>query len=246
MCGHEERSRWTVVADEESYQWAAAASRGTMRSRILIADDHEMVRKGLRAVLESAGHEVCAEASTGREAVALAAELSPHLSILDVSMPDLNGLEATRKITAAQPGAEVLVLTMHDSEQMIRDVLATGARGYLLKSDLAQDLLTAVASLLQHKPYFTSKVAELVLSGFLGQGGAVADAPDSPVGRLTPRQREIVQLIAEGFSTKEMAARLGVSIKTVEAHRANVMRTLRVDSVSDVVRYAIRNGIVEA
>jgi DNA-binding NarL/FixJ family response regulator len=129
---------------------------------------------------------------------------------------------------------------------MIRDVLAAGARGYLLKSDLAADLLTAVASLLQHKPYFTSKVAEVLLSGFRGQGGTLAGAPASPVSRLTTRQREIVQLIAEGLSTKEMAARLGVSIKTVETHRANVMRTLGVDSVSDVVRFAIRNGIVEA
>jgi DNA-binding NarL/FixJ family response regulator len=215
-------------------------------SRILIADDHEMVRKGLRAVLESAGHEVCGEAATGREAVALAAKLNPDLSILDVSMPDLNGLEAAQRITSARADAEVLVLTIHDTEQMIRDVLAAGARGYLLKSDLAADLLTAVASLLQHKPYFTSKVAEVLLSGFRGQGGALAGAPASPVSRLTTRQREIVQLIAEGLSTKEMAARLGVSIKTVETHRANVMRTLGVDSVSDVVRFAIRNGIVEA
>src|SRR5258707_15861488 len=136
-----------------------------MGSRILIADDHDMVRKGLRAVLESAGHEVCGEAATGRDAVALAEKLNPHVSILDVSMPDLNGLDAARKITTSRPGAEVLVLTMHDSEQMIRDVLAAGARGYLLKSDLASDLLTAVASLLQHKPYFPSKVAEGVLAG---------------------------------------------------------------------------------
>ena len=215
-------------------------------SRILIADDHEMVRKGLRAVLESAGHEVCAEAATGREAVALAAKLDPDLSILDVAMPDLNGLEAARQITSARADAEVLVLTINDTEQMIRDVLAAGARGYLLKSDLAADLLTAVASLLQHKPYFTSKVAEVLLSGIRGQGGAFARPSESPVGRLTARQREIVQLIAEGFSTKEMAVRLGVSIKTVETHRANVMRTLGVDSVSDVVRFAVRNGIVEA
>ncbi len=217
-----------------------------MGGRILIADDHDMVRKGLRFVLESAGHEVCAEAATGREAVALAAKLVPDVSVLDVSMPDLNGLDAARQITAARPGAEVLVLTIHESEQMIRDVLAAGARGYLLKSDLAPDLLSAVASLLQHKPYFTSKVAEVVMSGFLGRGGAPVRASGGAAGKLTARQREIVQLIAEGFSTKEMAARLAVSVKTVETHRANVMRALGVDSVSEVVRYAIRTGIVEA
>ena len=225
---------------------ARGPAEGATRSRILIADDHDMIRKGLRAVLEAAGYEICAEAATGLEAVSLAAKLAPDLSILDVSMPGLSGLEAARQITAARPDAEVLVLTIHDSERMIRDVLAAGARGYLLKSDLAPDLLTAVASLLGHKPWFTSRVAQVVLSGFLGRGGVPGGAHAGSVGKLTARQREIVQLIAEGFSTKEMAARLGVSVKTVETHRANVMRVLGVDSVSDVVRYAIRNGIVEA
>lgn len=215
------------------------------RARVVIADDHEVVRKGLRIVLEAAGHEVCGEASNGREAVALAGRLNPHVAVLDVSMPDLNGLEAARQITSGTPGVEVLILTMHESEQMVRDILSAGARGYLLKSDLTQDLVAAVEALRDHRPFFTSKVTELVLSGYLGRGGAPAH-PEPATTRLSPREREVVQLIAEGLSTKQIAARLGISVKTVETHRTNILRALRADSVSDIVRYAIRNGIIEA
>jgi DNA-binding NarL/FixJ family response regulator len=163
-------------------------------------------------------------------------------------MPDLNGLEAARQITTERPGSEVLILTQHDSEQMIRDVLNAGARGYLLKSDLARDIVAEVASLVDHKPFFNQRVQEVVLSGFLGkaQTAPVSAADEPPPSRLTPREREVVQLMAEGKSTKEIAAKLGLSVKTVETHRANVMRTLGLDSVQDVVRYAIRNGIIEA
>jgi DNA-binding NarL/FixJ family response regulator len=213
-------------------------------ARVLIADDHDVVRKGLRVVLEEAGHEVCGEASTGREAVSLAQKLSPHVVVLDVSMPDLNGLEAARQITTSMPGTEVMILTMHDSEQMIRDVLAAGARGYLLKSDMSRDLVTAVDALREHKPFFTSRVAEVVLSGFLGTG-ALPETGATPPSRLTPREREILQLVAEGQSTKQIAAKLGISVKTVETHRANMQRTLGIDSVGELVRYAIRNGIVQ-
>ena len=146
---------------------------------------------------------------------------------------------------AEQPGAEVLVLTMHDSEQTIRDVLAAGARGYVLKSDLSRDLVTAVQSLLDHKPFFTSKVAEVVLPGFLGKGGQPPETGDAVPSRLTSREREVVQLIAEGKSTKEIAAQLGISVKTVETHRANILRSLGLGSVSEIVRYAIRNGIIQ-
>ena len=212
--------------------------------RILIADDHEMVRQGLRRVIEEQeGWSVCAEANTGREAVEKAKQLRPEIVITDFSMPDLNGLEATRQIRAALPRTEVLILTMHDSEQLVREVLAAGARGYILKTDAGHSLVAAVNALAQHKPYFTSKVSELVLEGFLNPQNPLAD---EGAGRLTPREREIVQLLAEGKSNKEVAAPLGISVKTAETHRTNIMRKLKLHSMSELVRYAIREKIVEA
>jgi len=213
------------------------------RVRVLVADDHEVVRHGLRAVLAQAGHEVCGEACTGREAVLLARELLPDVVVLDLSMPDLNGLEAARQITAERPGAEVLVLTMNSSESMVRDVLAAGARGYVFKSDLALNLVAAVESLAEHRTFFTPSVGEMVLSGFRSPRAQTDLESDEPTKRLTPREREIVQLIAEGGSTKEIARRLGISVKTVETHRSNVLRSLGMHSVGEIVRYAIRNGI---
>jgi DNA-binding NarL/FixJ family response regulator len=228
---------------------------GTDRTaRILLADDHDVVRRGLRALVEAAGHQVCAECATGREAVELAAKTAPHVAVLDISMPELNGLEAARRIIAAHPNTEVLIVTAHESEQIVRDVLAAGARGYMLKSDAGNELISAIEDLLRHKPHFTSKVAEMVLSGFLGGGSpaapAAAEAPaavaveSSP--RLTPREREILQLLAEGKGTKEIAAALSISVKTVETHRSNIMRALNASSISDLVRYAVRNRIIEA
>jgi DNA-binding NarL/FixJ family response regulator len=224
-------------------------------ARILLADDHDVVRRGLRALVEAAGHEVCAECATGREAVERAAQTAPHVAVLDISMPELNGLEAARRIVSAQPNVEVLIVTAHDSEQIVRDVLAAGARGYMLKSDAGTELVAAIEDLLRHKPHFTSKVAELVLKGFLG-GSPVAPlgenaAPEAapPAAehgpRLTPREREILQLLAEGKGTKEIAAALSISVKTVETHRSNIMRSLGLDSISDLVRYAVRNRIIE-
>jgi DNA-binding NarL/FixJ family response regulator len=208
---------------------------------VLIADDHDVVRRGLRAVLTDAGLDVCGEASTGREAVVLALELLPDVTVLDLSMPDLSGLEATRQITAQRPGAEVLVLTMHRSETMVRDVLQAGARGYVLKSDVSNDLVAAVESLAGHRTFFTAAVGEMVLSGFVAPRTPAADEAKE---QLTPREREVVQLIAEGWSTKQMAKKLGISVKTVETHRNNVLRGLGLHSVSEIVRYAVRNGIV--
>ena len=212
--------------------------------RILLVDDHEMVRQGLKAVLEThGGWHVCGEATTVRQAVALARALRPQIVVMDVTMPELSGLEATRQIRAALPRTEVLILTMHDSEQLAREVLAAGARGYLLKSDAGHALVSAVEALAQHKPFFTSKVAELVLGGFLHpQPSDAAELSD----RLTPREREIVQLLAEGKSNKEVADVLGISVKTAETHRTNVMRKLNFRSMSELVRYAIRNKIVDA
>jgi DNA-binding NarL/FixJ family response regulator len=210
--------------------------------RILIADDHEVARRGIRALLEShPGWEVCGEASDGREAVNAANRLKPDLVLLDIGMPSLNGLDATRQILAAAPDTRVLILTMHDSEQVVREVLAAGARGFLLKSDAGRDLVAAVEALQHHRTFFTTKVAQLVLEGYL--------RPDPESDRslrsvLTPREREVIQLLAEGKTTKEVATTLNLSVKTAETHRTNLMRKLDLHSVVDLTLYAVRNGIV--
>ena len=207
--------------------------------RILLADDHEMVRKGLRATIEThRDWEICGEARTGREAVAKAGELHPDIVVMDFTMPELNGMEATRQIRSALPRTEVLILTMHDSEKLVPELLAAGAHGYILKTDAGDFLVAALQALSEHKPYFTPKVSEVVLRGYLNP-----ETQES--AELTPREREIVQLIAEGKATKEVAEVLGISIKTAETHRTNLMRKLNLHSAADVVRYAIRNQIVQ-
>jgi DNA-binding NarL/FixJ family response regulator len=207
--------------------------------RILLADDHEIVRRGLKDLLEAeTGWRIVGEATTGREAVAKAKLLKPDVVILDLRMPELNGLEATRQIRRSLPGSEILILTMSDSEELARTVLEAGAHGYLLKSDAGRDLVAAVDSLGQHRPFFTSAIARMVLQAFLNSGAA--GAPGDP---LTAREREIVQLLAEGKSNKEVAAVLGISVKTAETHRANIMRKLDLHSTSDLVHYAVRNRI---
>ena len=211
-----------------------------MLLRILIVDDHAVVRRGVRSLLESQeGWEVCGEATTGRDAVEQSRRLRPDVVVMDLSLPELNGLDATRQILKDTPDTEVLVLTMHHSEELARDVLQAGARGYVLKSDADENLIIAVDSLRQHKPFLTSTVTEFVLDGYVRRGdGAQEDLA------LTAREREIVQLVAEGQSNKAAATTLGISVKTIEAHRANIMRKLHLHSVSDLVRYAIRNKIV--
>ena len=215
------------------------------RARILIADDHELVRQGLRKVLGAhLEWEVCGEAENGRQAVELARQAKPDLVILDFSMPELNGLEAGRQIRKDSPRTEVLILTMHETDRLARDVLASGARGFILKSDAGRVLVQAVEALLDHKPFFTGKVSEMVLEGFLhpGKDGAAGEDDATP---LTPREREIVQLVAEGKSSKELADALGIAVGTAETHRTNIMRKLRVRSATELVRYAIRNQIVQ-
>lgn len=213
--------------------------------RILIADDHEIVRQGIRALLEKhAGWEVCGEAGDGREAIELTKALKPDLVLLDIGMPGLNGLEAGRHILAEAPLTRILVLTIHDSEQVVRDVLAVGARGFLLKSDAGRDLLTAVEAIQHRGTFFTSRVAELVLDGYLNPGRATTLEPIVK-NRLTPREREVVQLLAEGKTSKEVAAVLNLSVKTTETHRTNIMRKLDLHSVADLILYAVRNGIVQ-
>ena len=208
--------------------------------RLLVADDHEIVRKGLRTLLEAQpGWEVIGEAEDGRKTVSMVNELKPDVVVLDISMPVLNGLEATKQITKNTPQTKVLVLTMHEADPLIREVLDAGARGYLLKTDAGRDLLTAVDAVRRNKTFFTSRVAQMVMEGFARPEHTSRD-------RLTPRQREIVQLLAEGKSSKEVAVALGLSVKTAETHRANIMRKLDCHCVSELVRYAIRNSIIEA
>jgi DNA-binding NarL/FixJ family response regulator len=215
-----------------------------MSLRILVVDDHAVVRRGVRSLLEShEGWEVCGEATNGRDAVEQSRQLRPDVVVMDLSLPELNGLDATRQILKDGPGIEVLVLTMHHSEELAHDVLRAGARGYIMKSDADENLITAVDTLRQHKPFLTSTVTGFVLHDFVRRrDGAPADV--SPVD-VTSREREIIQLVAEGRSNKEAASTLGISVKTIEAHRANIMRKLQLRSVSDLVRYAIRNKIVQ-
>jgi DNA-binding NarL/FixJ family response regulator len=217
-----------------------------MGLRLLLADDHEIVRKGLRALLEAQpGWEVTAEAADGRDALDKAHSLKPDVAILDISMPLLNGLEAARQIVKNGSPTKVLILTMHDSDPLVQQVLEAGVRGFLLKSDAARDLVAAVDALRRNKTFFTPKVAKLVLEGYLGKNPREA-SPDGGCSRLTGRQREIVQLLAEGKSSKEVASALGLSVKTAETHRANIMRRLDCHSVTALVRYAIRNHIIDA
>jgi DNA-binding NarL/FixJ family response regulator len=213
--------------------------------RILIVDDHDLMRRGVKALLQShASWEVVGEAHTGREAVAKAEELKPDVVILDISMPDLNGIEAARRIRKSSPNTEVLILSVHYSDQLIRDILEAGVRGYIVKSDSDRDLVIAVETLANHKPFFTPRATEVILGNFNGTR-STSELPESVRDRLTSREREIVQLLAEGKSSKEVASSLCISVKTAETHRANIMRKLQLHTVTDLVRYAVRNQIIE-
>ena len=208
--------------------------------RILIADDHEVVRFGLRQILEAqANWEVVAEASDGKEAVSRAIETKPDICIVDHSLPLMNGLEVTRQIRARVPKSEILIFTMHDNEKLVQELLQAGARGYLLKSDAKTHLIEAITSLASHRPFFTKKISEALLDVYLARPERIASA-------ITSRERTVVQLIAEGHTNKEVARVLNISLKTVETHRATIMRKLQVTSSADLVRYAIRNKIIEA
>ena len=212
-----------------------------MPLRILIADDHPVVRAGLRTLLESReGWEICAEAANGREAVEKAGKLKPDVAVLDIGMPLCNGIEATRQIKKTSPGTEILILTMHDSESVVQEVLAAGARGYILKDDADLRLIQAVDTISRHKPCLSSRVSHAV-----SKTAPLREAGAPQRRRLTPREREIVQLLAEGKSNKEVASLLGISVKTAEAHRANIMLKLDFHSITELVRYAVRNNIIQ-
>lgn len=217
----------------------------TRHLKILIADDHEVVRQGVRTIIESqADWTVVAEAQNGADAVSRALELKPDIALLDITMPELNGLEAAKQILKQLPETQVLILTMHESDELVREVLAAGARGYVLKTDARRDLVNAVRSLSEGRPFFTPKVAEMVLEGFR-QGQAPAQIEIPAGDRLTARERQIVQLLAEGKTSKEVATALDISVKTADTHRANLMRKLNLHTLADIVRYAIRNKMIE-
>lgn len=209
--------------------------------RILVADDHEIFRHGVRTLLERhAGWIVCGEASTGRDAVAKAVTLQPDVVVLDISMPELNGLEVVRKIRRAVT-AKILILSVHEADQIVTEVVEAGAHGYVLKADAGNKLVRAVHAVLHDQPFFTERVRPLAAPATRRTGGS-----NSSSARLTPRQAEVLQLIAEGKSNKEVGATLGVTTKTAETHRAQIMTRLDLHSRTELVRYAIRNRIIEA
>ncbi|HTZ46277.1 MAG TPA: response regulator transcription factor [Verrucomicrobiae bacterium] len=213
------------------------------RLRILIADDHSVVRAGLRALLESRpGWEVVAEAADGREAVEKATKLKPDVAVLDIGMPLLNGVEATRRIRSSTPSTEILILTMHESDDLVQQVVNAGARGYILKDEADRVLIAAVDAARHHKPYFSSRISNARSAEELT---TPPDGTKVSRQRLTPREREILQLLAEGKSNKEVANLLGISVNTAEAHRANIMLKLGMHSLAELVHYAIRNQIIK-
>jgi DNA-binding NarL/FixJ family response regulator len=211
-----------------------------MTIRILLADDHNLVRAGIRALLQSnANVEVIAEASDGQRALELVAAQHPDIAMLDVAMKGMNGIEATARIVKEFPETRVIILSVHANEEYVRQALRAGARGYLLKDAAVAELELAVNAVARGETYLSPAVSKHLVSDFLQR-----EADPSPFEQLTPRQREILQLIAEGRTTKEIAQRLGVSVKTVEAHRAQLMERLDIHDITGLVRYAIRIGLV--
>jgi DNA-binding NarL/FixJ family response regulator len=216
--------------------------------RVLLADDHAVMRRGIRNILEAETDiEVVGEAGDGREAICLAEKLKPHVMVVDLGMPELNGLDAIRHMRREQPEVELLVFSMHDSEELIREAFSAGARGYVLKTDAAADLTDAVKSLSRHKPFFTPRISEVILSSLVSSSAGERRTSE-PIahGPLSAREREILQLLAENKSNKEIAARLVISVRTVETHRRSIMQKLNANSIVELVHYAIRNGIVQS
>jgi DNA-binding NarL/FixJ family response regulator len=212
--------------------------------RILVADDHALMRRGIKTLVNShAGWKICGEAVTGREAVTKADQLRPDIVILDISMPDLNGIDAAKRIRRILPETEILMLSVHYSDQLILEILKAGVRGYIVKSDSDRDLVIAVETLANHKPFFTPRATELILRNY-NQGDTVDVSEPSPKN-LTTREREIVQLIAEGKTNKALANSLCISTKTAETHRANIMRKLQLHTQTELVRYAMRTQIID-
>jgi DNA-binding NarL/FixJ family response regulator len=220
-----------------------AVEGGGRAVRILIADGHEVIRRGLRQLIERHdGWEVCAESATGAEAVAHATRLQPDIAILDVGTPTSAGIDAVREIHQAAPDTELLIFSMHEGEEMLRGLIHAGVHGYVAKSDPTSELETAIAALAVHRRHFTASISGTVRSAFLK---AVADAPDGTASHpLSAREREITQLLAEGHNNREVGSCLGISPKTVETHRAAIMRKLGLGSIAELVHYAIRNKLI--
>jgi two-component system response regulator NreC len=212
--------------------------------RILIADDHEVVREGMRTLIEhEPGWQVCGTATNGQEAVDTAKKLKPEVVVLDMTMPELDGLEALRQIKRALPNTEVLIFSAHHSEEVIEQLFDAGAKSYIQKSDAGRHLVAAIKSLAEHKPFFTPEISQILFSKFLSVGSAKKQGRQKHA--LTDRERDVVRLLVQGSGNKEIATALGISIRTAETHRATLMRKLGLDSVAALVRYAIRNNIVE-
>ena len=213
--------------------------------RILLADDHEMVRRGTRSLLENQpGWRVCGEAGTGRQAVAAAIELKPDVAVVDVMLPELGGVEVVRQIKKAVPQVEIVTFTGQTSEALVQSVFDAGARSCILKTDGGEHLVRAVRSASEHKPYFTAHASEVIFSRYLH--GKAGENPAHPGSPLTNREHEILTLVVQGKSNKEVSKLLDLSVRTVESHRAALMEKLGLHTLPDLVRYAIRNGIIEA
>src|SRR5580658_7752229 len=191
------------------------------------------------------GWEICGEAKDGREAVEMAKQLKPDVVILDIGMPNLNGLAATRQLAQQNAQLKIIVLTITDSDQVIREALDAGARGFVLKSDAARDLVSAVEALQRNRMFFTPRVNDMVLAGFLDKGHSGSSSEPPRLPKLTSREREVIQLLAEGKSSKEVACVLNLSTKTAETHRSNIMRKLGFHSIRDLVVYAVKNNIIQ-
>jgi DNA-binding NarL/FixJ family response regulator len=208
-------------------------------TRILIADDHDVVRSGLKTILEEQdGWKVVGEAADGPSAVEGAIATKPDVAILDYGLPRLNGIEATRQIRERCPSTEVLIFTMHDADALIREALEAGARGFLLKSDAKRFLVAAVESLASHNPFFTGRVSETLLGTYLAKA--------HPQDLLTVKEKAVLRLIAEGHPNREISEILGVSAKTIESHRASLLKKLKADSTAALIRYAVRSKLIDA
>jgi DNA-binding NarL/FixJ family response regulator len=209
------------------------------RIRILLADDHAVVRQGFKMILaEQPDMEIAGEAGNGREALALAASLKPDIVVMDVAMPELNGIEATRRMSEAAPSARVVALSMHKDSVYVREILRAGARGYLLKDSVAGDLVSAVRSVANGEGYISPAVSNAVLDDYRRH-------VTNPIDMLTSREREVLQMLAEGKTNKEIAAILNLSVYTVDAHRGRIMEKLNLHSINELVRFAVRNGLID-
>jgi len=217
-------------------------STSTQLLRILLVDDHDLVRQGLRSMLDTQpGWAVCGEAGTGHEGVTLAQQLRPDIVVMDIHMPGMDGLQATREILAINPQIEVLILTLDETEEILRAATAAGARGIVMKSDAAHELVTAIAALARHEPFYATKASKIIVQSMAQPSGALPVNHPGP----TKREREVVVLVAQGHSNKDIAAALNISAKTVESHRRNVMHKLGLKSTAELVRYAVRDGLIQ-